>query len=344
MRERSSGPTEAITLHLFSPSQTSLLLDQLASSSFQTDWGTRSIGAGSVGFDPESYGKGSVWPVATAATAEAFWSEHRPVTALALWQKLLPLSSLDSLGHMPEVLAGNFYRPQIESVPEQTWSSAGFLDATIHGLLGLDIDAIANRLVFAPRLPAEWNDLSVGHIQLAAASVSLALHRDAAGLTLKIDNPGPPFKFEFVPELPLGARIRQAVFNHSPITASLESLPQQTNARVILDAPHGSGELRLDIEGGISVIPDQPAPMLGDASVGIQIIDVHIEQDTLIVSADVPSDRSSHLRLKTGWQIASAKGATIEPVAPGMFQLTFAAAHEAPSAYRRAQARISLIR
>ncbi len=344
MRERRSGPTEAITLHVFSPEQNSLLLNQLASSSFQTDWGTRSIGAGSPGFDPESYGKGSVWPVATAATAEAFWSEHRPVTALALWQTLLPLSRLDSLGHIPEVLAGNFYRPQIESVPEQTWSSASFLEATIHGLLGLDIDAIANRLVFAPRLPAEWNDISVGHIQVAAASVSLALHRDAAGLTLKIDNPGPPFEFEFAPDLPLGATIRKAVFNQRPIAVSLESLPQQTSARVVLDAPHGSSELRLDLEGGISVIPDQPAPMLGDASVGIHIIDVHIEGNTLIVAADVPADRASHLRLKTGWQVANAEGATVEPVTPGMVQLTFAAAQDASSPYRRVQARIALLR
>jgi len=342
MRERRSGPSEALTMHLFSPSQTSTLLDQLASSSFQTDWGTRSIGAGSAGFDPESYGKGSVWPVASAATAEAFWSEHRPVTALALWQTLVPLSSLDSLGHTPEVLAGNFYRPQIESVPEQTWSSAGFLDATIHGLLGLEIDAIADRLVFAPRLPVEWNDVSVRHIQVAAASVALALHRDAAGLTLKIDNSGPPFKFEFTPDLPLGATIRRSAFNRKPAAASLESFAQQTSARVALDAPHGSSELRLDIEGGISVILDQPAPMPGDPSSGIRIIDAHLDGDTLIVVADVPADRASRLRLKTGWQVANAQGATVESVAPGIVQLTFAAAQSASSPYLRAQVRIAL--
>ena len=73
MAERRSGPSEALTLHLFDARQNELLLDQLASSAFQTDWGTRGVGAGSAAFDPESYAKGSVWPVETAALAEAFW-------------------------------------------------------------------------------------------------------------------------------------------------------------------------------------------------------------------------------------------------------------------------------
>ncbi len=182
----------------------------------------------------------------------------------------------------------------------------------------------------------------MGHIQVAAASVSLALHRDAAGLTLKIDNSGPPFKFEFAPDLPLGATIRRSAFNRRPAAASLESFTQQTNARVALDAPHGSSELRLDIAGGISVIPDQPPPMPGDPSSGVRIIDVHLDGNTLIIVADVPADRASHLRLKTGWQVANAQGATVEPVAPGMVQLTFAAAPDASSPYRRAQVRIAL--
>jgi glycogen debranching enzyme len=166
--EHRSTPSEALTMHLFSPEQNAKLLDQLASSSFQTDWGTRGVGAGSPGFDPGSYAKGSVWAVGTASLATAFWSEHRPVAALALWNSLLSWASLDSLGHMHEVLAGNFYRPQVESVPEQTWSSAGFLDATVHGLLGLDVDSTANRITFTPHLPAAWNSVSIEHVSSLA--------------------------------------------------------------------------------------------------------------------------------------------------------------------------------
>ena len=62
--------------------------------------------------------------------AEAFWRDHRPETAASTWNSLLPWFRLDSLGYMHEVLAGNLFHPEVESVPEQTWSSAGFLHAT----------------------------------------------------------------------------------------------------------------------------------------------------------------------------------------------------------------------
>ena len=57
--------------------------------------------------------------------------------AASTWKSLLPWFRLGSLGHMHEVLAGNLFHPEVESVPEQTWSSAGFLHATVCGLFGL---------------------------------------------------------------------------------------------------------------------------------------------------------------------------------------------------------------
>jgi glycogen debranching enzyme len=213
--ERRSSPAEAINLKLFSPEQNAALLDQLASSSFQTDWGTRSVAAGSAGYDPGSYAKGSVWAVGTASLAEAFWSQHRPVTAMGIWRALLPWTWLDSPGHMHEVLAGDFYQAQSESVPEQTWSSAGFLDGTVHGLLGLTVDALANRITFAPHLPAVWDSISIENIHLSKALISLVLKRTTQGFMMEIDNPGRACSIDFSPQLPLGAHLGAASFGGS---------------------------------------------------------------------------------------------------------------------------------
>jgi glycogen debranching enzyme len=340
MAERRSSPAEALTLHLFNPQQSEHLLDQIASSDFQTDWGSRGVGAGSAAFDPESYAKGSVWPVHTAGLAEAFWSEHRPVTALQLWRALLPLVRLDSLGHMPEVLAGDFYRPQIESVPEQTWSSAGFLQATIHGLLGLRADSSSNHLAFAPQLPAEWSGVSISQIQISGASVSLALQRTGEGFTLKIANSGAPFQFEFAPDLPLGATLRGAMLNHRPIAATVENHSQQTIARVAVTVPHGESDLQLALQGGVSIIPDVPEPQLGDASVGIRIVDVHLAARELTLVVDVPASQASRLRLKSAWEVAGASGATAKQIEAGLEELTFAADQNASAPYHRVEATI----
>lgn len=337
--ERRSGPADALTLHLFNEEQTGILLEQLASASFQTDWGTRSVAADSPGFDPTSYAKGSVWAMGTASLAEAFWDQHRPVTAFAMWRSLLPWASLDSLGHMDEVLAGDFYRPQTESVPEQTWSSAAFLDATVHGLLGLNVDSLADRVTFAPHLPAGWNRVSVEHIPLAKASVGLVLHLAPHELTLSIDNPGTPFHFDFAPELPLGSHIVDATLDSHPIVATLDSHPQETKARVQFDTSPGHSELHFKFEGGVSVLTDFPAPQLGMPSTGVRIVDAQLDGSTLTIAADVPRNRASHLQLQTDWSVVKVDGATAQRAVDRLVDLTFAASQATSSApYHRVKA------
>ena len=342
MTERRSGPAEAISMHLFNRVQTAQILDQLASTSFQTDWGTRGVGADSTGFDPESYASGSVWPVHTAALAGAFWSEHRPITALSLWESLLPLISLGSLGHIPEVLAGNVYRPQAESVPEQTWSSAGFVDSTVHGLLGLQMDSLANKLEFAPRLPADWSDLSVSHIRLGSRLIALRLQHIADDITLQIDNPGDSFSFEFAPELPLGAKLRHATFNHHLIAATVDGDGQETVAKVAVNVPRGTTELQLAFKGGISVVVDATPPMLGDSSAGMRVVKVRLEGPVLTIDADVRADRSSTLQLLSLWKVTGASGAMMRRIAPDRTELTFEAIPGALAGYRHANATVEL--
>lgn len=339
MAQRRSSPTEALTMHLFNDRQNDTLLDQIASSSFQTGWGTRGVATGSAGFNPESYASGSVSALHTAGVANAFWFQHRPVTALAVWRSLLPWNTLDSLGHMHEVLAGNFYHAQVESVPEQTWSSAGYIDATIHGLLGLETKPTS--LAFAPHLPPEWDSISVAHINVGSvAGVFLSLHRSTAAITLYIDNPGSPFAFVFNPELPLGASLGHAYLNLQTITATLEQHPQETDAHVTFNVPHGSSELRIEIQGGVSIVADAAVPALGEPDQGIHIIGAHLEGTALTIDADVPIGIESRLRLKTTWQSTGAQGATLAPAGPAITTLIFPATLDSstPNPYRRAHA------
>ena len=340
MPERWSGPADALTLHLFSEQQNAVLLDQLAGSSFQTDWGTRSIASGSAGFDPESYGKGSVWPLGTAAVAQAFWSEQRPVTALSIWQTLVPLASLDSLGHFPEVLAGNVYQPQSESVPEQTWSSAGFLISTIHGLLGLETDSLTRTLTFAPRLPSEWHDLSLSNVSFGGASVSLAFHCDTESLTLVVENSGPRFQLQFNPNLPLGAVLREASLNDKPLAATIQNYPQQTEAEISALVPHGKSEIHLEWRGGVSVVLENPDPVLGEPNAGLRIVDIHLENRRLAIEADAPEGRESHLQLVSAWGVANATGVTAQPAGSERIELSFPAASTGSALYHRVQAAI----
>jgi len=98
------GPGQAIVQKIFSIQQNDELLNEIASSDFQADWGTRAVAARSAIYDPDSYGKGSVWALGTSSTAATFWQEHRPTIAFAIWSAMRRWNTLDSLGHIHEVL------------------------------------------------------------------------------------------------------------------------------------------------------------------------------------------------------------------------------------------------
>lgn len=346
VEEQRSSPTQAITMNVFTPPQNERLLDQLASASFQTDWGSRGLAAGSKNFDPASYSKGSVSALGTSELAATFWSEHRSVAAFSIWSSLLSWSSLDSLGRFHEVLTGDIYRPQEESVPEQTWSSAGFLNATVCGLLGLGVNAVNKHLTFAPHLPGDWHDVKISHIPLGEGKVSLSLHQDLSELILKVNNQGEPFQLEFAPSLALGAKVGAADFNHQSLKIKQESHTQDTVASVSVKVMRGENILHIALHGGISVITKNLPPMLGEPSHGTRIIDAHLEGDSLIIDADVPAQGISTIELQTEWKIIKAKGAILDSIAPNVSRITFVPPRDRAviNRYQRLQVVIQLIR
>ncbi|MGX5729821.1 amylo-alpha-1,6-glucosidase [Pseudoxanthomonas beigongshangi] len=168
-------------------------LRQLSSPAYLTPWGLRSRPDTAADYDPEAYARGSVWGLGTAMAAETLWRAGQAEHAAALWRSLVPWADADSPGHMHEVMRGDRPEPQRESVPEQTWTSAAFLSAAIHGMLGLDVDARAKRLRFAPQAPADWHRLDIEDVRLGEGRVDLRWRRHEGRTELEVENRGAPF-------------------------------------------------------------------------------------------------------------------------------------------------------
>ena len=319
---RSSSGDVVITQHLFSKPREQSLLDELASPNFQTDWGTRSTSTASKVFDPDSYAKGSVWAVGTAGAATAFWDGHRPATAFAIWSGLVPWCSLDSLGHMDEVLAGDYYHEQTESVPEQTWSSASFVDTAVRGLLGLQVDGVARQVVFVPHIPADWNTAAVRNIQLPRAKIDFIWRRTSDGSSLEATNSGDPVHLIYSPEIPLGSTLKGARWNGKPIHARLEEHPEDEHATVDIELPHGTSHFTLEYSGGISLVMPQVQPLIGDPSRAMKLIDLKLNGSTYTIDAQVDSSQSSTFQLRTDRKIVAVHGAAWKPQSADTYEFT----------------------
>jgi glycogen debranching enzyme len=320
MDERSQ-PSELISEHVFSPQRNDLLLDKIASSKFQTDWGSRSISSDSGSFDPDSYAKGSVFALSTGGIAETFWNEHRPTVAFPIWDAVVPWTTLDSLGHIHEVLVGNAYHQQTESVPEQTWSSAGFISAAARGLLGLRIGSVSNQVTFSPHIPPQWREVTVSNVRTRHAAIDLQLRRGQENIALTVTNHGQAASFVFDPQLPLGARLRGAECRTRRIAASIQRNTDDEHAILAFQATQGTVQCTVRFQGGVEVITPQLVPLVGNPSTGIKVTGVTFSNNILIVNADIDRAGPASFEIQTPWKSASIEGGTIHQIAGQLYRV-----------------------
>jgi glycogen debranching enzyme len=298
-RERESRPASTVKLGLFTVEQRAAALDQLAAGDFQTDWGTRGRPATDARYDPNAYASGSVWAIGSAEVAGAFWADHRPLTALPIWSALVHWSSLDSLGHLHETLAGDYYHAEIESVPEQTWSSASFLTSTVRGLLGLQVDAVARHLTLAPHLPPDWSSVVVRHVTVAGSELTLRMTQSTSAIQLHVHNQGQPLTLDFKPQLPLGASGPQ-----------VETNPQDAHGRMRIEVPAGDSTHTLAFWGGVAVLPAAVRAEVGEPSRAAKFTKVQLQGRVLTLELDRVTAEPAAFALRTPWKITGATGAT----------------------------------
>jgi glycogen debranching enzyme len=311
-----------VAAHILDQRRSNALLDRLATSDFETDWGTRGVAATSREWNPASYSKGSVSPVGTARVASEFWSNHRPLTAFPIWSGLLPWGTLDSLGHIQELLAGDFYHQQVESVPEQTWSSAALLSSAVLGLLGLERDAAANGLKFSPHLPANWDHISVRNLKVSGGDLRMTLTRVRNGLELETENSGTPLDLLWAPEIPLGAHLSGAELDGKSLNVRVEEHAQDTHATIKFTVPHGKSHCLIRYEGGVLLSVSSAAPLLGEPSKQIKITSVAYKPASLVVDADVSLEApNSTIELRTDQKVLKVRGAKLMLVSTGVYDL-----------------------
>jgi glycogen debranching enzyme len=336
--DRDIRPMDVIRLALFKPEQRSVVLDQLATADFQTDWGTRGKAPSDPTYDPNAYASGAVWGIGTASVASAFWTEHRPATALPIWSTLVSWHTVDSLGHMHETLAGDTYRPGVESVPEQTWSSAAFLSTAVQGLMGLRVDGAARHIGFAPHLPADWNKVTLRKVRAGDSEVAFDLAQSPGAIELRLKNEGAPVRMSFDPELPLGAELRSASLNEQEISASLVPHAQDNHTHAEFDVPRGDAVLRIGYSGGVAIVPATPRPVIGDASRAMKIVGVNLQRRTYTIEIDHLASEPVRFELRTPWPIENVSGATFEATSPSSYLFAIdSSATAAPRAYRRSK-------
>jgi hypothetical protein len=256
--------------------------------------------------------------------------QHRPDTAFQIWHELVPWAWLDSPGHMHEVLQGNVYMPQSESVPEQTWSSAGFLSGAVEGLFGLEINAQAAQIALSPHLPTDWDHAALRNCPVGNGRLAFSFEQNLNALTVHIENSGESVHLLYSPEIPLGARKLTATQGKTTLAARIATHEQDLHAVLQIDVPHGNSEITLHYQDGISLVLPTAHPMIGEPSSGVKITSVSLNGDVLHLGIDLVPEQNDKLEIRTSRAIQNVRGAIVEKLSDGKYVLSIRSADSRP--------------
>src|SRR5882724_8018391 len=250
------------------------MIQQLADSDHQTDWGMRIISNRSPLFSGGGYHYGSVWPLFTgwASVAEYRYHETFPAYANLRANALLALDG--SLGHVTEVLSGDYYQPLSTSSPHQIWSAAMVVSPILRGMLGLEADSIHHAVKLAPHLPADWTRFSVENIRLGKNSLRFNYNRTDEEIVLEtsLTLGSEESTVEFRPAISLRAKAQKVELNGKPVPFQVETRGADQHIVVQFPITTGKYSLRIRLLNDFGLSEQSALPALGNASRGLRVL------------------------------------------------------------------------
>ncbi len=290
------------------------MINQLADSDHQTDWGMRIISSQNPLYNPGGYHFGSVWPLFTGWAAVGEYRYHRALPAYSNLRSNALLALDGALGHVTEVLSGDYYQPLATSSPHQIWSAAMVVSPLLRGLLGLEIDATSHQLRFAPHVPADWKSFGVDNIRVADATLNLRYRRTEDDITLEIRRTGTgECAMEFSPALSPRAEVAVAEINGRPVSLRVERNNVDQHVVVRFPVYAGPSTLHIRLRSDFAYSVSSMLPSLGEPSQGLRVVSESWgpDNESLTVNVSGIAGRPYDLAVWNSRQVASLEGAKL---------------------------------
>ena len=303
----------------------SAMITQLSGVDHQTDWGMRIISGRSPKFSGGGYHYGSVWPLFTGWASVGEYRYHRPQPAYENLRANALLALDGSLGHVTEVLSGDYYQPLSTSSPHQIWSAAMVVSPMLRGMFGLSTDAKAATLTFAPHLPADWNSLGIDNLRVGENKLELTLTRTAEGIFLETGRTAGTSEtsVEFRPSISLRATVQKAELNGKPLPFRVEANDEDQHVLVKFPVAEGQKFLRIFVTNDFGVTPITALPALGSTSTGVRILSEawSPSHDELTMDVSGAAGTQYELKVSNAAQIERVDGAELKKKPEGAILL-----------------------
>ncbi len=290
------------------------MINQLADYDHQTDWGMRIISSQDPRYNPGGYHFGAVWPLFTGWAAVGEYRYHRALPAYSNLRANSLLALDGALGHVTEVLSGDYYQSLSTSSPHQIWSAAMVVSPILRGLLGLDADSLSHHLSFSPHIPADWTFFHIGNLRVGSTTLDLTYRKTLDGITLEVQRTGSgDCVIEFSPALSPRAEVLGAEINSRGVSTHVEANSVDQHVAVRFPVIQSSNTVRIRVRNDFGLSLANTLPPLGNSSRGLRITSENwsANRDSLVLAVSGIPGREYDLAVWNPSQIASVEGAEL---------------------------------
>jgi glycogen debranching enzyme len=252
-------------------------IQQLAGADQQTDWGMRIISNRSAVFSGGGYHYGSVWPLFTGWASVAEYRYHQEFPAYENLRANALLALDGSLGHVTEVLSGDYYQPLATSSPHQVWSAAMVVSPLLKGMFGLEKDATKKTLTFVPHVPADWTNFKINNVRIGDSVLNLSYQKTLDEITLEVTRTGGECLLDFEPALANTALVGRVSVNGRPTTYDQRMLTEHHHLRIKVALKDGKNVVHIPVANDFGVSYAFRLPEMGSASSDLRILSANLE-------------------------------------------------------------------
>jgi hypothetical protein len=251
-------------------------LQRLASADLTTDWGVRMLSNKSSYYEPLNYNYGAAWPFLTGWVAEAMYERNFVLQGYGLLQAAVRHTFDNGLGFITELFSGDLNVWPQEGVAHQGFSSSGVVIPLLRGLLGLGADAPSGMFTFAPRLPADWNRVSIENIRIGDAVLNIEYKREPTKITATVESRAKkPLRLTFAPVFGPGTGIGAIAVNGKTDGIETRSGTGDREAQaLILASLTGRDVFTIEIAPTFEILPPANPTRTGERNRGLRIIDI----------------------------------------------------------------------
>jgi GH15 family glucan-1,4-alpha-glucosidase len=248
-------------------------INVLADADHETDWGMRIISSKDARYNPRGYHFGSVWPLFTGWASVGEYRYHRALSAYANLRANALLALDGSLGHVTEVLSGDYFEPLSTSSPHQIWSSAMVVSPLLRGMLGAKVDATTHTISLSPHVPYNWSNFDIVNVKVGDCTVTIQYHRTVQGITLEVQRSGSgPCTLAFSPSMSLRAKVMRADVNGHKVSVPADKNSIDQHATLPMPLNPGTNIIHLRVENDFGLYLDSQLPPLASAGQGLRFV------------------------------------------------------------------------